>query len=225
MTTIRIKLNQVFLLAGLLNIFPINNIVSQDLNTAVTYTKSEKYDAADEIYKQIIKNEPNNSKAYFFYGENRILNYFSDTISNSLFETSREAREIFNKGVEVNNSDPLNYIGLAKVEFYNGKDSEAEKLRAKAKSLLPPYKKVKKILNPKDYAYALAKIGESYIRGKTVDTSRALPFLREAVSIDKTNPDIYIILGDVYILVNDGTKSIYNYNLPRHMIRDLQQPT
>jgi tetratricopeptide (TPR) repeat protein len=212
-TTIRIKLNQVFILAGLLSIITINNIVSQDLNTAITYTKSEKYDAADEIYKKIIQNEPNNSKAYFFYGENRILNYFSDTISNSFFETSNEAREIFNKGVAVNSSDPLNYIGLAKVDFYNGKDSDAEKLRAKARNLLPPYKKVKKILNPKDYAYALAKIAESYIRGRDVDTSRALPLLREAVKIDKTNPEIYIILGDVYILVNDGTKSIFNYKL------------
>ena len=173
MTTIRIKLNRFFLLTGLLNIFLINNIISQDLTTAITYTKSEKYDAADEIYKQIIQNEPNNSKAYFFYGENRILDYFSDTISNSLVTTSNQAKEIFNKGVNVNGSDPLNYIGLAKVAFYNGNDSEAEKMRAKAKSLLPPYKKIKKILNPKDYAYALAKIAESYIRGKSVDTSRA----------------------------------------------------
>ncbi len=213
MATIRIKLNQVLLLAGLLNVFIINNISSQDLNTAITYTKSEKYDAADEMYRQIIKNEPNSSKAYFFYGENRILNYFSDTISNSLFETSNQANEIFHKGVEVNKADPLNYIGLAKVAFFNGKDSEAEKLRVQARSLLPPYKKVKKILNPKDYAYALAKIAESYIRGRDVDTSHALPLLREAVKIDKTNPDIYIIYGDVYILVNDGTKSIFNYKL------------
>ena len=212
-TTFRIKLDQILIIAGLLNIFTINNIVSQDLKTAITNTKSEKYDEADEIYKKIIQNEPNNSKAYFFYGENRLLDYFSDTISNSLYETSVQAREIFNKGVSVNSSDPLNYIGLAKVAFINGNNSEAEQLRAKAKSLLPPYKKVKQIVNPKDYAYALAKIAESYINVKDVDTSRALPLLREAVKIDKTNPDIYIILGDVYILVNDGTKSIYNYKL------------
>jgi tetratricopeptide (TPR) repeat protein len=219
----RIKLSRVLLLTGLLSIFIINNIKSQDLVTAITYTKSENYDEAEQIYKQIINNEPNNSKAYFFYGENILLNYFSDTISNSLFTTSNQAREIFNKGVEVNSSDPLNYVGLAKVAFYNGNDSEAERLREKAKSLLPPYKKVKKIPNPKDYAYALAKIAESYIRGKDVDTSRALPLLREAVKIDKTNPDIYIILGDVYILVNDGTRSIYNYKLAQTY--DPESPT
>jgi tetratricopeptide (TPR) repeat protein len=210
-TTIRIKLNPMILLTALLSVFIFSDIQSQDLSTAIAYTESEQFDAADEIFKKIIQNEPNNSKAYFFYGENRILDYFSDTISNSLVTTSNQARELFNKGVEVNGSDPLNYIGLAKVAFYNGNDGEAEQLRAKAKSLLPPYKKVKKIENPKEYAYALAKIAESYIRGKIVDTSRALPLLKEAVKIDKTNPDIYIILGDVYILVNDGTNSIYNY--------------
>lgn len=209
MTTIR--LSQVILVTGLLSVFLINNIQSQDLATAISYTKSEKYDAADEMFKKIIQNEPNNSKAYFFCGENVILNYFSDTISNSLVATSKEARELFDKGVSVNSSDPLNYIGLAKLAVYNGNGSEAQQLRTKAKSYLPPYKKVKKILNPKDYAFALAKIAESYINGKSVDTSLALPLIREAIKIDKTNPDIYIIAGDVYILVNDGTNAIFNY--------------
>jgi tetratricopeptide (TPR) repeat protein len=191
--------------------FSMNRIQSQDLLTAVSFTKSEQYDAAEEIFRKIIQNEPNNSKAYFFYGENCLLDYFSDTISNSFVATSKKAQELFDKGVSVNASDPLNLIGLAKLAFYNGNDNEAEQLRSRAKSLLPPYKKVKKILNPKDYAYALSKIAESYIRGKSVDTSRALPLVREAIKIDKTNPDIYIIAGDIYILVNDGTNAIFNY--------------
>lgn len=205
------KVNTVILLTGLLSIFFINNIQSQDLATAISYTKSEKFDAADEIFRKIIQNEPNNSKAYFFCGENLILNYFSDTISNSLSEASNQAKELFDNGVRVNGSDPLNNIGLARLAFYNGNDSEAEQYRAKAKNLLPPYKKVNKIPNPGDYAYALAKLAESYIRGKSVDTSRALPLIKEAIKIDKTNPDIYIIAGDVYILVNDGTNAIFNY--------------
>jgi tetratricopeptide (TPR) repeat protein len=210
------KSNPLILLTGLLNIFIINNINSQDLVTAITYTKSEQYDMADSIFERIIQNEPNNSKAYYFYGENHILDYFSDTISNSLIATSNQSKELFDKGVRVDSSDPLNYIGLAKLAFYLDNDSEAEQLRAKAKSLLPPYKKVKQIINPGDYAYALAKIAESYIRLRDVDTSLALPLLKEAIKIDNTNPDIYIILGDVYILVNDGTNSIYNYKLAQN---------
>jgi predicted Zn-dependent protease len=211
MTTIRTQLIPVVLLTGLLGMSFPGAIHSQDLAAAIRYTKSEQFDSADFIFRQLIQAEPNNSKVYFFYGENRILDYFSDTISGSLNVLVNQAREIFNKGVQADTTDPLNYTGLAKLSFYLGHDSEAEQLRAKARSHLPPYKKLSKIPNPKDYAYALAKIAESYIRGTNVDTSLALPLLREAVMIDKTNPDIYIILGDVYILVNDGSNAIRNY--------------
>ena len=80
-----------------------------------------------------------------------------------------------------------------------------------------------KIANPKDYAYTLAKIAKSYIRFEQVDTSKALPFIREALKIDPRNSEVYIIAGDIYILVNDGSKAIKNYNLAQDW--DLQSPT
>ena len=155
---------QVILLAGLLSMFVPGNIQSQDLATAIKFTKSEQFDSADLIFQQLIQAEPNNSKVYFFCGENHILNYFSDTISISLNATANEAKELFSKGVQADTADPLNYIGLARLAFLLKNDSEAEQLRAEAKNLLPPYKRVNKIPNPKDYAFALAKIAESYIR-------------------------------------------------------------
>ena len=58
-------------------------------------------------------------------------------------------------------------------------------MRAKAKSFLLPYKKIKKIVPPaKEYAFALAKIAESYTKDGMVDTSMALPLIREAIRID-----------------------------------------
>ena len=201
------------MLAGLLSMLFNNNIQSQDLAAAISFTKSEQFDTADSIFRQLIQKEPNNSKAYFFSGENRILDYFSDTISNTLIVTANQAKELFSHGVQADTADPLNYIGLARLAFLLEDDNLAEQLRAKARSLLPPYKKVSKIPNPKDYAFALAKIAESYIRWNAVDTSLAMPLLKEALMIDKTNSDIYIITGDIYILVNDGSNSIRNYKL------------
>ncbi len=202
-----------YFLTGLAGILVYNAIYAQDLVTAIKYTKSEQFDKADSIFQLLVQKEPNNSKAYFFYGENRLLDYFADSISNSMIVVANQAKELYNMGIQADSTDPLNYVGLAKVAFFFKEDEKAEQLRVKAKSLLPPYKKVKKIENPKDYAYALAKIAESYIREGSVDTSLALPYIREAVTIDKTNPDIYIIAGDIYILVNDGSTSIKNYKL------------
>jgi len=199
------------LLTGLLSLSCYTNIQSQDLAKAIRYTKSEQFDSADLVFDQLVKSEPNNSKVYFYYGENRILNYFADTISNSLITTANQAGELFKEGVRVNPADPLNYIGLAKLDYYLGNDSAAEHYRQQARDLLPPYKKISKIPNPKDYAFALAKIAESYIRWGLVDTSITIPLLNEAHMIDKTNPDIYLITGDTYMLLNDGSNAIRNY--------------
>jgi tetratricopeptide (TPR) repeat protein len=220
---IKINSKSALLLAVLFCSVCVGSLKAQTLSEAITCTKNEQYDNAEELFKKLIKSDPVNSKIYFFNGENILLNYFSDTISNPLNIAAKEAKDLFDKGVSVNPAEPLNYVGLARVSFYLGDNAKADEMRAKAKSLLPPYKKVSKIPNPKDYAFTLAKIAESYIRFEDVDTARALPYIREALKIDSKNSEVYIIAGDIYILVNDGSKAIKNYNLAQDW--DMQSPT
>jgi tetratricopeptide (TPR) repeat protein len=219
----RLIFRTTFLLAGIIAVLT-TCLQAQDLNTATLLTRSEQYDKAEAMFQQLIKNEPSNSKNYFFFGENYLSDYFSDTISNSLTLSAKLAKEVYQKGVDANPNDPLNYIGLAKVAFYLGDDKTATEMRAKAKSFLLPYKNLKKINPPaKDYAFTLAKIAESYIKDGAVDTSIALPLVREAIKIDNKSRDVYLIAGDIYILVNDGSKAILNYN--QAQFADPQSPT
>ncbi|MFA5817983.1 MAG: tetratricopeptide repeat protein [Bacteroidales bacterium] len=219
----RVILRPAVLLAGLLTVFAIN-IQAQDLNTATLLTRSEQYDKAEAIFQQLIQKEPANSKNYFFLGENYLADYFADTISNSLTVAAKSAKEVYQKGVVANSNDPLNYIGLAKVAYYIGDDKTAAEMHAKAKSFLLPYKNLKKIVPPaKEYAFTLAKIAESYIKDGEVDTSLALPLIREAIKIDNKNRDVYLIAGDIYILLNDGSKAIMYYN--QAQFADPQSPT
>jgi tetratricopeptide (TPR) repeat protein len=191
----------------------VSNASAQDLTSAIQLTRSEQYDKAETILKDLINKEPSNSKYYFYLGENYLLDYFADTISNSLAVATKAAQEIYQKGVNANPGDPLNYVGLAKVANYLGDEKKADEMRAKAKSFLLPYKSLKKIVPPaKDYAFALSKIAESYIKDNTVDTSKALPLIRQALTIDTKNADNYLIAGDIYMLVNDGSNAIKNYN-------------
>jgi len=200
------------------------NLFAQDLASALLLTKSEQYDKAQAMLNQLIQKEPANSKYYFFLGENILLDYFSDTISNSLPIATQAARDIFQKGVNANASDPLNYVGLAKVATYLGDDAAASEMRSKAKSFLLPFKNIKKIVPPaKDYAFALAKIAESFINNGEVDTADALPLIRQAVKIDNKNPEIYLIAGDIYIIAIDGTNAIKNYNMAEYV--DPKSPT
>jgi tetratricopeptide (TPR) repeat protein len=214
-----------FLTAVLAGVVAVNNY-AQELNSALLLTKSELYDRAADMLQQLIQKEPSNSKYYFYLGENTILDYYADTISNSFTFSMKSAKDIFQKGVNANPSDPLNYTGLAKVAFLSGDDKTADEMRAKARSFLLPYKKIKKIVPPaKEYAYALAKIAESYINlnDREVDTSKALPLIRQAISIDSKNKDIFLIAGDIYIMANDGSNAIKNYNLAQFV--DPNSPT
>ena len=133
-------------LTSAIGVFLTGNILAQDLNSALLLTKSEQYDKAEAMLNQLIQKEPANSKYYFFLGENKLLDYNSDTISNSLAEFTNAAKEIFQKGVSANSSDPLNYVGLAKVATYLGDAATATDMRAKAKSYLLPYKNIKKMV-------------------------------------------------------------------------------
>ena len=211
----RLILSPVVFLAAILGIITFSNTAAQDLNAAILSTRSEQYDKASEMLKQLIQKEPGNAKLFFFYGENTLQDYFSDTISNSLAVFTKDAKDLYNKGVSANASEPLNYVGLAKVASYLGDNKTAAEMRAKAKSFLLPYKNIKKIVPPaKDYAFALAKIAESYITADNkVDTALALPLIREAIQIDTKNSDIYLIAGDIFNIKNDGSNAIKYYNL------------
>lgn len=200
------------------------DLQAQDLKSAILLIKSEQYDKAEAILQQLVQKEPSNSRNYFYLGENALADYFADTISNSLAISTKAAKEYYQKGVTANANDPLNYIGLAKVAYYLDDNKTAEEMRAKARSFLLPYKNIKKIVPPApEYAFTLAKIGESYIKDGKVDTAVALPFLREAVKIDPKNADVHLIAGDIYITGNDGSKAIASYN--QAQFADPKSPT
>lgn len=209
------------LILTLLLICGIAGLRAQTLDEAITATNNERYDKAAQILQDLDKKSPS-SKICYLLGENKLLDYFSDTISNSLKVMSGEAKQQFDKGVSLNASDPFNYIGLAKVAAYLGDQQTATQMRAKAKSFLLPYKKVTKIPNAADYALTLAKLAESYIVFDEVDTTAALPLVREALTIDNKNAAIHIIAGDIYLLKNNASVAIRNYNNAQDV--DLKSP-
>ncbi len=208
-------INRFFIKTSLILVFTVvcsvTGLKAQTIDDAITATNNEQYDKAEEILQALAKSAPT-SKVYYRLGENTMLNYFADSISNSLSVVAAEAKKYYEKGISLTPNDPINYVGLAKVASYMGDNQTADQMRVKARSFLPPYKKITKIPNPQEYAYTLAKLAESYIVFDRVDTTKAMPEIREAISIDQQNPGIYIIAGDIYLLVNNGSLAIKNYN-------------
>jgi len=197
---------------GLIMLFGPMQSVAQDLPSAISLTKSQQYETAETAFRTLITNEPANGNNYFYFAENYLRQYLADTITVTLKETSDLVIPLFQKGTEVDSANALNYVGLGRMALLNKDVATANKYFAKAKSMLPAYKKVTKIKEPQKHALVLAKLGEAQIVRNYVDTAKALPYVREAQLIDPTNPEIFIIAGDVFMLINDASTAIKNYN-------------
>ena len=125
------------LILALLLICGVAGLKAQTIDEAITASNNERYDKADQILQDLAKKSPS-SKICYLLGENTLLDFFSDTISNSLKIMTAEAKQQFDKGIALNPNDPFNYIGLAKVAAYQGNQPTATQMRDKAKSFLLP---------------------------------------------------------------------------------------
>jgi len=186
-----------FLMAGA--IFTSVIAHSQTLQDAIKLTNNEEFEQADKVFLSLEKAQPTVGNIYYYRGEN----FYNWGKLDS-------AQSTYQKGMSVNALEPLNYVGLGKVEMING-DS---------KSGADNFYKAKTISKEKD-PLVLSKIGEAYINAASKDPSTASDMLNQAVilldqaiKLDSKNPTYHLDLGDAYLAQNptDGSKSIEEYN-------------
>ncbi|MBN1415324.1 MAG: tetratricopeptide repeat protein [Bacteroidales bacterium] len=186
-----------------------NRAESQDLQEALRLSQSERYEDADALYKKIIKANPSNSEAYFYYGENMLLSYIADPYSNSLNDVGNESNKQFNLGISADSLNPLNHIGKGMVVLLLKNDTTAADVYFnRAESLLP--KKVKKYTE-RDVV-TLIKLGEAQLYAKEPRFKKALGYMESAKVADPNNTDIYVSTGVIYETQGDHSAAVANYN-------------
>ncbi len=172
---------------------------SQTLQDAIKLTNNEEFEQADKIFKSLVAAQPNAGNIYFYRGEN----FYN-------WEKTDSAQGTYQKGVDVNALEPLNYIGLGKVQMANG-DSKAA---------MDNFFKAKTISKGKD-PLVLSKIAEAYTSLASKDPSattdllnQAVGLLKQAIALDSKNPTYHLDLGDAYLALTptDGSKAIEEYN-------------
>src|SRR5438552_2761468 len=97
----------------------------QTLQEVTKLSENEQFEKASAGFISLIQREPTNGDNYFFYGEN----YFKQEILDSSFKAIDldSARIAFDMGMKKNPGNPLNYVGIGKVLWYEGKPAEAKK--------------------------------------------------------------------------------------------------
>ena len=101
------KMPKCFLIASLL---VSSTLFSQTLTDAVKQTTNEQFTKADASFNALLAAQPSNGDLYFYYGENHFKSGNTEL-----------ANKVYQKGADVNATNPLPYIGLGKVQWYQGK--------------------------------------------------------------------------------------------------------
>lgn len=164
-------------------------IMAQTLTDAIKLTTNEQFAKADAAFTSLIQFQPNNGEIYFYYGEN----YFKN-------DNLEMAKKFYQKGVDVNATNPFCYIGLGKIQWYEGKQTEAKANFFKATTLAAGKN-----------ATVFIKIAEAYTNADNKDIAEALNLLAQAAKLEPKSPAVYIAIGDAYLEQNDGTKAVDNY--------------
>ncbi len=194
-------------------VFAAGSIYAQDLQSAIKMTKAERFTDASSAFKALIQKNPKDGNNYYYYGENFLQEYFSDTLNNSFKEMSDSAAYFFQLGITNEPANPLNYVGQGGIALINKNQAKAQEYFAKTISLLPSKANKTIILAPDKHATVLIKMASAYIKAGVYDTAQVFGSLRAAEKLNNKDFELYIVKGDAYIfMLNDGSKAISNYN-------------
>ena len=205
------KFRIIGLIAGISLILSLP-LSAQDLQTALKLTLSEQFETAGKTFQTLITNEPTKGDNYYYYGEYWLKKFFVDSMTVSLKEVIVPALQNFNKGVEKDPLNPLNYVGLGRVNILQGKYSEAKTNFEKAISLLPIKNYKKSDISLTNQALTFAKMAEARLKAPDKTLPELIALIDKAVERSNIVPEVYLIKGDIYLEFNDGSSAIVAYN-------------
>lgn len=174
---------------------------AQTLQEAIAKTESERFESAAADFKGLIAKEPTKGENYFYYGENFFKKGKFDGFQNGELDS---AKIIYTKGVEVNATNPLNYIGLGKVFLSKNNVAEAKTQFFKAASIAQ-----------NKNAEVMRRTAEAWLVTDNKNPDEALTQINNAIKLEPKNAENFIILGDAQLekTPSDGGPAIKSYKM------------
>lgn len=162
---------------------------AQTLKDAIKQTTNEQFETAEASFKALQQQQPTNGEIYFYWGEN----YFKN-------DNLEMANAKYQEGIAANATNPLNYVGAGKVQWFSKKEQDAQANFFKALTL-----------SQSKNATVMMKIAEAYINADNKNIAEALKHLNNAAKLEPKNPEVYILMGDAYLEQNNGSEAVKNY--------------
>ena len=156
---------------------------AQTVTEAIALTESERFEKAGTTLRNLLAASPTDGEAWFYLGEN-------------YFENDREdsAAYCYNKGVEVNPRQPLNYAGQGKVLWVKGQRDQAV---AKFNEAIGIATDKANKFTKKLQAQTQREVAEGYASGNNKDLAKAMAAVDAGIALDATDPEAFILKGDI----------------------------
>lgn len=166
-------------------------LLSQTLQEAIRKTENERVEEAARDFRALLAKEPNRGEYYFYFGEN----YFKAGDLDS-------ASIMYNKGAELNATQPLNYVGKGKILLAQGDVNGAKAEFYKAASI-----------GGNKNAEVMRQTAEAWLVTSNKNADEAIAMANAAIKVEPKNPEGHIILGDAQLEKNptDGSTPIKSY--------------
>ena len=171
---------------------------------AQLHVEKEQYNAASAIYKSLIKSDAKRAADYYYY--------LGDIAWRK--DKKDSAKYFFMEGVKLDEINPLNYVGIGKLTMPTNK-TEGNKSFEKALSLTSA--KNQQVPEAIAEYYVLEGVDKN-------DYSKAVELLNKVTLADPKRVSAWILLGDAYSKLNDGTKQAEAYNRAQYLLGDIKSP-
>ncbi|MBC7921708.1 MAG: tetratricopeptide repeat protein [Ferruginibacter sp.] len=149
----------------------------------------EQTGKALQLFNQMITANPKDASLYYYRGYAYLQRDNPDSAAIN-----------FNQGIGANAKEALNHAGLGHALLDQKKVQEAE---AKFDQALQMTKnKNTTVLNA---------VAEAYLTAESKNILKGRALLERSQTLDKGNPKTLILLGDSYLLENNGGKAVSNY--------------
>ncbi len=173
---------------------------AQTLQDAITKTDNERFESAAIDFRALIAKEPNKGENYFYFGENYFLNGITDK-NDALIDS---AKLFYTKGIELNATNPLNYVGLGKVFLAKNNVTDAKTQFFKAASVAQ-----------NKNAEVMRQTAKAWLSTDNKNVDEAIIQANMAIKLEPKNAENYIILGDAQLEKTpaDGGPAIKSYKM------------
>jgi tetratricopeptide (TPR) repeat protein len=184
------------LLSGMF-FFQISQATAQTVAEGLRLVEVEQSSKAVPLFSRMISTNPKDASLYYYRGYTFIQREKSDS-----------AMADFNQGISINPKEALNYAGKGYVLLNQNKVAEAE----------AAFDEAMKISRNKN-ATVLNAIAEAYLNAESKNIVKAKQLLERSMQMDqgKTNPQTYLLLGDAFLMENNGGKAVSNYERATEM--------